>query len=74
MKDLLVNNVHLLYYVESTNNKYLLFFFFLENLKEYWTYGGSLTTPPCHESVQFILFREPMEVSPEQVRCKVISV
>lgn len=35
--------------------------------KKYWTYPGSLTTPPCSESVTWILFKEPIEVSREQV-------
>lgn len=35
--------------------------------KRYWTYPGSLTTPPCFESVQFILFEEVFEFSPEQL-------
>ena len=33
----------------------------------YWTYPGSLTTPPCNESVTWILFKEPIEISAEQV-------
>ncbi|PIK49738.1 putative carbonic anhydrase 2 [Apostichopus japonicus] len=38
-----------------------------ENLTDYWTYEGSLTTPPCYESVRFIIFKEVVELSKEQL-------
>lgn len=34
---------------------------------KYWTYRGSLTTPPCYESVIFVLFKEPVQTSPKQL-------
>ncbi|XP_078543204.1 carbonic anhydrase 3-like [Lissotriton helveticus] len=34
---------------------------------DYWTYQGSFTTPPCDECVTWILLREPITVSPEQM-------
>src|SRR5262245_24643395 len=33
----------------------------------YYTYTGSLTTPPCSEGVTWLVFRTPVEVSREQV-------
>lgn len=34
---------------------------------DYWTYDGSLTTPPLHESVTWIVCKEPISVSREQM-------
>lgn len=37
------------------------------DLSNYWTYDGSLTTPPFYESVQWIVFADMIEMSPEQL-------
>ncbi|XP_047446438.1 carbonic anhydrase isoform X1 [Mugil cephalus] len=34
---------------------------------DYWTYDGSLTTPPLLESVTWIVLKDPISVSPTQV-------
>lgn len=34
---------------------------------KYFTYIGSLTTPPCFESVRFVIFNDPIEVSETQM-------
>lgn len=34
---------------------------------DYWTYEGSLTTPPLYESVTWIVCKDPIHVSSEQV-------
>jgi carbonic anhydrase len=35
--------------------------------RAYYTYMGSLTTPPCTEDVLWMVFRQPMPVSAEQI-------
>ncbi|KFZ49515.1 Carbonic anhydrase 1, partial [Antrostomus carolinensis] len=35
---------------------------------DYWTYNGSLTHPPLHESVIWIILKEPITISSEQVQ------
>ncbi|XP_022332513.2 carbonic anhydrase 2-like [Crassostrea virginica] len=37
------------------------------DISAYWTYPGSLTTPPLLESVTWIIFRDPVEISQEQM-------
>lgn len=38
-----------------------------EGCECYFTYPGSLTTPPLYESVTFMIYREPMLISKEQM-------
>jgi len=38
-----------------------------KDLGSYYTYLGSLTTPPLYESVTWVVFKEPLEVSEEQM-------
>ncbi len=35
--------------------------------REYYTYMGSLTTPPCSEGVLWLVMKEPIEISPDQI-------
>jgi len=38
------------------------------DLTRYWTYRGSFTTPPCYETVTWIIFHEPISISSRDVR------
>ena len=40
---------------------------FLPTSKAFWTYSGSLTTPPCSEGVKWMVLKENPTVSKEQV-------
>lgn len=39
----------------------------LPERREYYTYMGSLTTPPCSEGVLWIVLKEPIQVSSQQI-------
>jgi carbonic anhydrase len=34
---------------------------------EYWTYKGSLTTPPCSETVQYFIMKNPLGITKDQL-------
>ncbi|KAL4234210.1 Carbonic anhydrase [Mactra antiquata] len=38
-----------------------------DNTKDFWTYEGSLTTPPLFESVQWIVFKQRVQYSHDQL-------
>ncbi|EDV30413.1 uncharacterized protein Dana_GF22952 [Drosophila ananassae] len=37
------------------------------DVDKFYTYKGSLTTPPCSEAVTWILFPDPIPISPKQI-------
>ncbi|MGE5649034.1 MAG: carbonic anhydrase [Bacillota bacterium] len=39
----------------------------LPQRRDYYTYMGSLTTPPCSEGVLWIVMKEPIQASPQQI-------
>jgi len=44
------------------------------DLRYYWEYTGSFTTPDCEEDVQWIVLRDVLEVTPDQIeQMKTIS-
>ncbi|MBS9782857.1 MAG: carbonic anhydrase family protein [Arcobacter sp.] len=40
----------------------------LPSSKKYFTFNGSLTTPPCTQGVKWIVLRTPIEVSKDQIK------
>jgi carbonic anhydrase len=40
---------------------------FLPNDRNYYNFSGSLTIPPCTESVTWLVMKKPVEVSPTQI-------
>lgn len=51
--------------VKALNNMDLMEM--LPKRHDYYTYMGSLTTPPCTEGVLWLVMKEPIEISPEQL-------
>jgi carbonic anhydrase len=47
----------------SINPKLLL----PKNLRNFYTYGGSLTTPPCSEGILWYVASKPLEISDDQI-------
>ncbi|XP_055923691.1 carbonic anhydrase 2 [Eupeodes corollae] len=37
------------------------------DLDKFYTYRGSLTTPPCSEAITWVLYPEPLPISPKQI-------
>lgn len=40
----------------------------VSNLREFWTYQGSLTSPPCKEGIRWFVARQVMYTSIEQMQ------
>lgn len=54
-------------YMDYHYHIYCTFFILDPMLRDYWTYQGSLTSPPCSENVTWVIFRYPLTISNTQV-------
>ncbi len=61
------NNLPLEKNVEAPANTVIDLNHLLPPDRGYYTYMGSLTTPPCSEGVQWVVMRQPVTVSAEQI-------
>lgn len=38
------------------------------DMREYWSYDGSFTTPPCTEGIKWSVIKQVQSISPEQLK------
>ena len=46
-----------------SNSYYMFLFVIADDINKFWTYQGSFTTPPCYETVTWIVFEKNIHVS-----------
>ncbi len=61
------NNLPLEQNIEVTPEESIDLSKLLPENRAYWTYMGSLTTPPCTEGVLWMVLKQPVQVAAEQV-------